>query len=107
MAFGKRAYTSLLLDCCSQQEKNVFVIQYEPGTTSKIAACEQIGDFPFECNRSLSGHNHAPLAPPILLGLTRFTAGAFEFLTLIQSGDRPERERRKSWPSPERLSPHA
>jgi hypothetical protein len=29
VAFGKRAYASLLINCRSQQEKNVLVIQYE------------------------------------------------------------------------------
>ena len=56
MAFGKRAYASLPLNCRSQQEKNVLVIQYER-ETAEVATCEQGGDFPFECDGSLFGHN--------------------------------------------------
>src|SRR5262245_26350774 len=53
---GKRAYASFLRDCRFHQEKNVIVIQYER-ETADVATCEQRGDFPFECDRSLSGHN--------------------------------------------------
>ena len=42
------AYTSLPLNCRSQQENKVLVIQYERAI-SHIAACEQRGDFPLEC----------------------------------------------------------
>src|SRR5215831_18052154 len=56
VTFGKRAYASFLRGCRFQQEKNVIVIQYER-EIADVATCEQRGDFPFECDRNLSGHN--------------------------------------------------
>src|SRR5262249_9489565 len=56
VTFGKRAYASFLRGCRFQQKKNVIVIQYER-EIADVATCEQRGDFPFECDRNLSGHN--------------------------------------------------
>jgi hypothetical protein len=51
VAFRKGAYSSFLLDCRSQQENNVPVVQYERAT-SHPPACEQRGDFKLECDWS-------------------------------------------------------
>jgi hypothetical protein len=52
----KGAYAAPLFDCRSQQETNVFVIQYER-MTSEITAGEQLGNFPFGCDRSFRWHD--------------------------------------------------
>jgi hypothetical protein len=44
VAFGKRAYASVLLNCRFLQKKNVLVIQYE-GEPAEVATCEQRGDW--------------------------------------------------------------
>jgi hypothetical protein len=54
VAFGKGTYTSLPLDCRFEQQNNVVVVQYER-MTSHVAACEQCGDFSFECDWRFSG----------------------------------------------------
>jgi hypothetical protein len=45
-------------------------------TTSEIAAGEQLGDFPFECDRSFCGHNQPRPQRPQSSSASRFTAGA-------------------------------
>ena len=79
VTFGKRAYASFLRDCRFQQEKNVIVIQYER-ETADIATFEQRGDFPFECDRSLSGHNEERhLSGPNPLRLRALQPGLSDF----------------------------